>query len=190
MASKQTVRDQATQTMARHFFGRADVGLHAFLPRPCFSRYVATEERIVVGTPRTLSTKRKHPKKKNMRVSLAATESIPSNRIVEVLDQGTESMDPRGFKAIVESLRKKKPIKRASYKKATKPVVRSSSKLKIRAVIPSMVEAILRRKQEVKNKWRELFNDDEDPEAIELTISPREKALIETLDVNNNDVST
>lgn len=62
--------------------------------------------------------------------------------------------------------------------------------MKIRAMMPSNVQTMLKRKDSIKKKWRELFNDDTEPEVLELTISPVEKMNIESGDLNNNNVLT
>lgn len=204
--SRQTM-EQGTQTMARHFHGRADVMLQACLPSPFFARYRSNDPEII-GTPRPLSAKRKHPKKRDMRVSLATTESIPANTTVQLTENGTTARDSTGFQEavnIVRNWKKKvsiktqeengqKPLRTPTLDSETriKPTLRTNEKLRIRAVMPWNIQGMLRRKEKLRRKFIELFGEDEDTETLEINISPEEKHFIELTkeDENNNKIST
>lgn len=57
-------------------------------------------------------------------------------------------------------------------------------------MILSNVQALLKRKESIKRKWLELFDDESERDTLELSINPIEKLTIESGDINNNEVST
>lgn len=198
-----------TQTEAIHLLDKVEVGLQASLLKPSLVRKKDTGYTILSAKPRSLSTKRKHPRKKHMRVSEASVNPIPiiTTTTKEV---GTSPRDSRGFREIVERARITCGIKRPEpiRRKNNTTGVPNSKIPQIRPANPIMVNAILKKEKSqtenntlknhepsklitkrIKNKWLNLFGDEEgEPNLFEMQISKAERKEIEKMgaDKNNN----
>lgn len=128
-------------------------------------------------------------------------------------EQGTPARDSTKFKEAVEmmrSWRKKETTCRertpateekhsipaeklaTGRKMAGRPTIRDSGRLRIRDMMPWNIQALIHKKQKLQRKFEELFEPDEDTDALEISISPDERHLIETSkhDDNNHCVPT
>ena len=97
--------DANTQIESYHFLGKADVSLQASSKEPSFIRKKFGTPRILEGTPRNLSSKRKHQRKEGITVSMAATHLTPPPITISVSSTGSDPQSSRGFQEALEETR-------------------------------------------------------------------------------------
>lgn len=107
--------------------------------------------RVLVGTPRMLSAKRKHPKKRGMQVSLAATDINPIV-IAQTKECGTDARDSKGFREILERARINCGIKRPDPIRRKPISVTTSARHHIHINPPSinMIESVKQKESQSK----------------------------------------
>ncbi|XP_051167322.1 uncharacterized protein LOC127285384 [Leptopilina boulardi] len=184
--------DASTQTASSHYPDRRDMWIQASLVKPFSTNIKIGEHSIKMGTSRTLSNKRKHPRKKNMSVSLATTTSLLSASKPETKDVGTEPLDPKGFKEALDKTRA--VINKKLLKRCPVPPSKLKRKNKINPVNLPMILALYKKEKIMKNNIptpsspKPQYSNFDDNDNLVLNLSEGEKEEIDNMimDVNNN----
>ena len=90
--------DARNRTEVFHRLNKVNVAIQAGSAHSYYQRQRLRNPKLLIGTPRQLSSKRKHVKKRGRWVSLAATQLTAEEHSLDPRSQGTHPQDPSGFR--------------------------------------------------------------------------------------------
>ena len=201
--------DTSTQTESFHLLNRADVVIQAGMRESFFQRKRLRAPRTILGTPRQLSEKKKHPRKRGTSNSLAATHLEPQEPRLGVSDQGIDPLDGTGFQEVIQHVREMLHSTEPQPKTTGKPrpppksrhlvieeklraldtpkVITRRPRVQSIARVPpgSTLVKEIRKQAERRRKIKDLFDADSDEE-LPARWWKRLERSVSRPDVNNN----
>lgn len=171
--------DASTQVLSYHQLNKAYANTQAGPGVPTIVRKRIKQQRVIVGRPCTITTKRKHPRLINMQYKSATTSHIiPVDIMVSTREQGTDPMEAiKETPGLIEHL--VKPIQGLQEARHPQlPIFPTKTQIVRLMEIHSRnawIINVINKRSTPQRKFEELFGDDSEPEKLKGDI-----------DMNNN----